>query len=128
MRFGYTIFYVDSVETTIAFYERAFGLKGNVVAPNEYGELDTGGTRLGFFARPGLAMLFAAPVQSSGPTHDAPPVEVAFVTDDVKAAFDKAVAAGAVVVAQPTKKPWGQTAAYLRDNNGFIVELCTPIE
>jgi uncharacterized glyoxalase superfamily protein PhnB len=50
------------------------------------------------------------------------------VTDDVQAAFDKAVAAGAVVVTKPTKKPWGQIVGYVRDNNGFLVELCTPIE
>jgi lactoylglutathione lyase len=23
--------------------------------------------------------------------------------------------------------PWGQTVAYVRDNNGFLVELCTPM-
>jgi lactoylglutathione lyase len=27
----------------------------------------------------------------------------------------------------PTKKPWGQTVAYVRDLDGHLVELCTPM-
>ena len=42
-------------------------------------------------------------------------------------AYDTAVAAGAKSVSKPEKKPWGQTVAYVRDNNGFLVELCTPM-
>jgi lactoylglutathione lyase len=33
--------------------------------------------------------------------------------------------AGATIVKEPEAKPWGQTAGYLRDINGIIVELCT---
>jgi len=52
---------------------------------------------------------------------------VAFACDDVAAAFEHAVAAGATAVAEPTQKPWGQTVAYVRDGDGVIVELCTPV-
>jgi uncharacterized glyoxalase superfamily protein PhnB len=128
MKFGYTILYVDDVEGTVAFYERAFGLQRKMVQPNEFGELDTGPTRLSFAAKSHVKSLFPIPFQPSGPKHDAPPVEIGLVTLDVQAAFDRAVAAGAVVVTQPTKKPWGQIVGYVRDNNGFLVELCTPME
>jgi len=128
MQFGYTILYVDDVEKTVAFYERAFGLKRKMVQPGEFGELDTGSTKLSFAARSHVKSLFSIPVQRSGPEHDAPPVEIALVTKDVQAAFDKAIAAGAVAVTKPAKKPWGQIVGYVRDNNGFLVELCTPIE
>ena len=128
MKFGYAIFYVDNVEETVAFYERAFDLKRKMVQPDEFGELDTGSTRLAFAARSHVESLFSIPFQRSGPMHDPPPVEIGLVTDDVQAAFDKAVAAGAVVVTHPAKKPWGQIVGYVRDNNGFLVELCTPIE
>jgi hypothetical protein len=30
-------------------------------------------------------------------------------------------------VAEPTQKPWGQTVAYLRDNQGFLIEICSPL-
>lgn len=128
MKFGYTILYVDDVEETVAFYERAFGLQRKMVQPGEFGELDTGSTKLSFAAKSHVKSLFPIPFQHSGPKHDAPPVEIGLVTDDVQAAFDRAVAAGAVVVTQPSKKPWGQIVGYVRDNNGFLVELCTPIE
>jgi uncharacterized glyoxalase superfamily protein PhnB len=50
------------------------------------------------------------------------------VTSDVEKAFARAVAAGALAIAEPAPKPWGQTVAYVRDDSGFLVELCTPIE
>jgi hypothetical protein len=28
-------------------------------------------------------------------------------------------------VVEPVSKPWGQTVAYVRDLDGFLVELCT---
>ena len=128
MKFGYTILYVDDVEGTVAFYERAFGLQRKMVQPDEFGELDTGSTKLSFAAKSHVKSLFPIPFQHSGPKYDAPPVEIGLVTRDVQGAFERAVAAGAVVVTQPTKKPWGQVVGYVRDNNGFLVELCTPIE
>jgi lactoylglutathione lyase len=51
MKFGYTILYVDSVEGTIAFYEKAFGLKRDMVVEGEFGPLATGATKLGFAAK-----------------------------------------------------------------------------
>ena len=54
--------------------------------------------------------------------------EGSFVTDDVASAYKKALAAGAAKVTPPKEKPWGQTVAYVRDLNGFLVELCTAVE
>ena len=53
--------------------------------------------------------------------------EVAFVSDDVQASYDKALKAGAVSYDEPRQKPWGQTVAYVRDINGFLVEICSPM-
>lgn len=127
MKFGYTILYVDDVEATVAFYERAFGLKRKMVVGNEFGELATGTTKLSFAAKTHVATMIDLPIQPSGPKLAAPPVEIALVTDDVAGAFKKAVKEGAVAVAKPAKKPWGQTVGYVRDNNGFLIELCTPL-
>ena len=41
---------------------------------------------------------------------------------------ERRFAAGAIVVAPPTTKPWGQTVAYVRDLEGMLVEICTPVE
>ena len=54
-------------------------------------------------------------------------MEVAFVTEDVQAAHDKAVAAGASALSAPASKPWGQVVSYVRCPDGTLVELCSPI-
>lgn len=123
MKFGYTIVYVDGVEATIAFYEKAFGLKRDMVAGEEFGQLATGETKLAFAAK----KMLHGPGLFASPEGKVLGVEIALVTDKVQAAFDKAVAAGAMAVSKPEQKPWGQTVAYVRDNNGFLVELCTPV-
>ena len=126
MRFGYTILYVRDVERTVGFYERAFGLTRSFVHASGYGELETGATRLAFAAFE-LARSNGTEFAEPRPDAPAPAVEVAFVTDDVPAAVERAVAAGAVLVSPPRAKPWGQVVAYVRDEDGFLIELCTPV-
>lgn len=128
MKLGYTILYVESVPDTIAFYEKAFGLERGMVTPtNEYGELKTGATTLAFSANNFAKTLTNVPFEEAALSKAVPPLELGMVTDDVHAAFVKAIAAGAVLVKKPEKKPWGQLVGYVRDNNGFLIEICTPI-
>lgn len=126
MKLGYTLLYVDDVEKTVAFYEAAFGLQKNFIHENSYGEMDTGTTKLGFVAH-SLARSNGVEFRESRRDEPAPAVEIAFITDDVPGAYDRAVLAGAEAVAPAKQKPWGQTVAYVRDRNGFLVELCTPL-
>lgn len=126
MKFGYTILYVKDVEKTVAFYEAAFRLKRKFVHESGYGEMDTGETKLAF-ASVELAKSNGVFFIDAKPEGPAPAVEVAFVTQDVAEAFAAAVKAGAVPVAQPKQKPWGQVVGYVRDLNGFLVEICSPI-
>lgn len=128
MRFGYTILYVTDVDATLTFYERAFGLARRFVDDEKnYGELETGDTRLAFaacdFVRTLMPVDFAVP----RPGGTAPPIELGMVTDDVEGAYRQAIAAGAVEVKPPQKKPWGQIVGYVRDLNGFLVEICSPM-
>jgi uncharacterized glyoxalase superfamily protein PhnB len=53
--------------------------------------------------------------------------EIALVDEDVAAAHARALEAGARELAPPKQKPWGQTVSYVRDPNGILVELCTPV-
>jgi lactoylglutathione lyase len=123
-RLGYLIVYVPRVEASLAFYERAFGLSRRFLHESgTYGELETGGTALAF-AEEGstpTAGQFALNRRSAS----AAGLEVGLVVPDVQAAFDRALAAGAVSVVTPVVKPWGQTVAYVRDLDGVLVELCT---
>ena len=128
MKFGYTILYVDDVEATVTFYEKAFGLtRGMVTDTNEYGELVTGDTKLAFAAVRFVKTLTSVPFVEAGQRKPAPPVEIGLVTDDVERQFERATQAGAIPVKAPEKKPWGQTVGYVRDLNGFLIEICTPV-
>lgn len=128
MKFGYTILYVKSVTETMAFYEKAFGLQQGLLVPTgDYGEMVTGDTKLAFANADFVRTIMPAPFDSVSQDKVAPPVEIAFVTEEVEAAFERALAAGATLVKNPEPKPWGQLVGYVRDNNGFIVEICSPI-
>jgi uncharacterized glyoxalase superfamily protein PhnB len=39
-----------------------------------------------------------------------------------------AIKNGAELLEETVTKPWGQKVGYLRDLNGFIIEICTPIQ
>lgn len=128
MKFGYTILCVPDVEATIAVYERAFKLTRRMVTPGkEYGELETGGTRLALARADFIQTLTGVPFEAAGPGKLAPPVELGLVTEDVETAFAHAVKAGAVAIKKPETKPWGQVVGYLKDCNGFLVEICTAV-
>ena len=125
MKFGYTILYVDDVASTLDFYGKAFGLPTRFLHDSgTYGELETGATALAFVSR---AMMREIGKTPQPPVLSAPTNEIALVTDDVAAAVDQALSAGATLVQAPQDMPWGQTVAYVGDVNGFLVELCTPL-
>ncbi len=127
MRLGYVIIHVPDVPAALAFYERAFGLERRFLAPgDQYGELQTGGTALAFAAEALIAQ-YDLGVRANRADQAPAGVEIGLVTDDVAAAYAKAVAEGASPAKPPSVKPWGQTVAYVRDLNGFLVEICSPI-
>ena len=128
MNFAYTIVYVADVAASLAFFEAAFGLKTHFLHESgAYGELDTGGTKLAFvdhataFDSVGCAYVVAG--DSAAPLG----IEIGLTTDDVGAAYERAVTAGAVALKPPLTKPWGQTVAYVRCPDGSLVDLCTPM-
>ncbi len=128
IKFAYTILYVPDVTQSIIFYEKAFGFKRKFIAPgNEYGELNTGDTTLSFAsleqAKSNLKNGFIA----SDPSQKPFAIEIAFTTDDVEGACNKAIKEGAIPEAKPVLMPHGQTVAYIRDPNGFLIEICTPM-
>jgi catechol 2,3-dioxygenase-like lactoylglutathione lyase family enzyme len=124
---GFCIRYVPDVEKTIAFYERAFGMERKmIVEGGGYGELK-GPPPLGFASEAQAESLVGA-FAPARPGAKPQAGELGFVVDDVAAAFDRAIAAGAVAVAKPAKKPWGQIVAYVRDCDGALVEICTSWE
>jgi lactoylglutathione lyase len=128
MRLGYTIIYVADVPATVAFYERAFGVALRFLhESNLYAEMETGATALAFA---GNEMADMNGFVIAPNAKDKPPAgwEICFVTDDVAAAFAKAVGQGATAVSAPAEKPWGQTVSYVRDLNGCLVEIASQVK
>lgn len=128
MKFAYTILYVRDVGRSLDFYESAFGLQRRFLHESGmYGELETGGTTMAFAAEAVAQSNLAGGFQSADPSRPPAAFEVAFATPDVQSAFERATRAGAMSAAEPKTKPWGQIVAYVRDPDGHLVELCTPM-
>lgn len=127
-RFGYTILYVRDVEATLHFYEKAFGLQRKFIAPDQsYGELLTGDTTLSFASVTLAASNLKNGFIPSEPAQKPFAMEIGMVTDDVPGTLETALSAGASLVENPKTKPWGQVVAYVRDPEGFLVEICSPV-
>jgi lactoylglutathione lyase len=128
--FDYTIFSVDDVESTLDFFTASFDFPRRLLTPEgDYGELETGQTTLAFASNAlmstnleqagGFARLSAAqaPVGAT----------ITLTTEDVEATVERALTNGATRYGTTDDKPWGQTVAYLRDGNGILLEIATPI-
>jgi lactoylglutathione lyase len=126
MELRWVIVYVQDPAASVAFWERAFGLqRRSVHESGTWAELETGSTLIGF-ASHGNAP--ADGVQPGDPAQRPAHFELALTTDDVQGAYDRAVAAGAAPWQPPAEKPWGQIVAYVRDPDGTLVEICTPVD
>lgn len=125
MRLGYVIVYVPDVRAAVAFYEDAFGLVRRFVHEGgQYAELETGATALAFVDEGFVAQTVGAFAKNQSRQMPAG-AEIGLIADDVASAYEKALKAGAAPCHAPLVKPWGQTVAYVRDLNGFLVEICS---
>ena len=121
----YTILYVDNVAATLSFYEEAFGLTRSMLHESgDYGELATGETKLAFSS---IALMRKIGKTPGIAAKQDPSFEIAFETENVKAALQRALKVGAELVQDVEEMPWGQTTSYVRDINGFLVEICSPV-
>ena len=129
MKYGYTILYVENVKETLEFYQKAFGFQPKFITPDkDYGELFSGETTIAFasiaLGNTNLKKGFLPPANAEKPLG----VEIVFVSENITVDFQKAIAAGAKEFEGLTDKPWGQKVGYILDNNGFLIEICTPIK
>lgn len=126
MHLGYIIIYVTDVPMTIAFYEKAFELKLRFMhESSQYAEMETGQTILAF-ANEDFVMA-SHQFRPNRQKEQAAGVEIAFVVENVEKQFKRAIDSGAIEILKPAQKPWGQIVSYVRDNNGFIVEICNAV-
>jgi lactoylglutathione lyase len=127
LRLGYVILHVPDVSVAVSFYQSAFGIYLRFEHESgEYAEFDTGSTILAF-ASHSLLRSTGVLASSSDETSVPSGAEIAFVANDVEAAITRALNAGATLAKAVTLMPWGQKLGYVRDVNGFLIELCEPL-
>jgi lactoylglutathione lyase len=126
MQFGGTVLYVDEVAPVVDFYRRAFGLEVRFFDEKlGFAELDTGGSTLAVAAHSLGEMLMQDGYSRPADGHPAG-VEIAFITRDVPASFEKAIMEGARPVASPKRMPWGLEVAYVRAPEGTLIGFSEP--
>ena len=129
MKYSYTILYVKNVLETIKFYEKAFGFQKKFITPEkDYGELISGETTISFASFELGNSNLKNGFQQSSLSNKPFGIELVFTTENIEIDFENATKAGAIEVEKITTKPWGQKVGYVKDNNGFLIEICTPIK
>lgn len=124
IRFSHTIFYVKDVLTTLKFYESAFGLKPRFIhESNTYAELDTGDVALAFASEELGKINLPEGFQKNTLTKPPQGCEIALSTKTPEKYFQQALQAGAQILSPPIEKPWGQVVAYVRDEDGILIEI-----
>lgn len=128
MKYGYTIIYVQNVTETLEFYEKVFGFNQKFVTDErDYGELISGETTIAFASIELGKSNFKTGLRAISKSERPFGVEMAFVTENIEEDFRKAIQMGAIEYEPLTEKPWGQQVGYVLDNNGFLIEICTPV-
>lgn len=121
---GYVILYVKELDAAMKLYTSVFGFRERL-RMGPYGELETGSTTLALSERGFIAehLLGTCPPPGQGACE----VGIVVPRERVSAYFDKAIAAGCSAVKAPVEQPWGQLVSYVRDPDGHLLEICSPV-
>ena len=126
MHFGYTIVYVPDVQTATTFYERAFGFRLRFNADDwDYAELETGDTTLAFAAEKMADMLGISITPNRA--MPAPPPVSNWPSSPTRRRDFPALRRRRDFNHRTEQTPWGQIVSYVRDQNGVLIEICSPV-
>jgi catechol 2,3-dioxygenase-like lactoylglutathione lyase family enzyme len=121
----YVVLLVDDLERALRFYTEVLGLKlGH--RSGDYVQFATGRTRLALYTRSAMTKTLSMSLEP--PAVNAPEFELGFKVADIDAAFAELVARGALPVAVPTDRFWGQRTGYVRDPDGHLIELAQDLD
>jgi catechol 2,3-dioxygenase-like lactoylglutathione lyase family enzyme len=121
---------VHDPDLALAFYRDTLGLElRNDVAREDFRWLTVGAA-----SQPGVAIVLTNYLNGSPADGDALAALIAkgalngvhFRTDDLDASFEKVRTAGAEIVQEPTKQPWGTRDFAVRDPSGNLVRIDQP--
>lgn len=115
-RVDYVIWYVESLERSVAFYRDVLGLEVRVEGDG-YVEFRMENTKFSLFERTKLAELIG---REGG---RAPCGEIGFIVDDVDAEAERLMLAGVEVLKGPVDRPWRERTLHIADPDGNVVEF-----
>lgn len=129
MILGQIIFYVADIEKSLQFFNRVFDIETKFIHESgAYAEMLTGTTTLAFVDESLAATNLPDGLFKKNSNEEAPlGCELVFNSKNVDDLYKKALENGAKDIASPHTKPWGQTVGYIRDPNGILIEIATPI-
>jgi lactoylglutathione lyase len=128
-RLSFIVVYVRDVPAELTFYEQAFGLERRHLDTREngaYGELSTGETVVAFASHELVRRHLPVPFRAHDPGDEPMGVEITLELENLDEAVERALAAGATLVAAPELKGWGQRYAFIRDPEGVLLGLTDP--
>lgn len=126
--FWYTILYVADIQKSLKFYQDIFELPLKFCTPeNDYAELTTGTTTLALGKHELIKNNLLRDYEESSLQKQSFGIEIWFTTDDVDRLFQKALQHGAIWIIKPKETPWGQRVSYVRDLDGFLIEICSVV-
>ncbi len=130
VKLGYVVNWVADIAKAREFYTAAFGF--SVQRDQDMGEFQwlefaTGQTALAFAGQSEIKGMFPGGFSAHGASEIPLATQISVVADSIEPLWEKAIAAGATGISAPAKMPWGQTWAQMRDPNGLLVSLATPM-
>lgn len=122
MKFASIRLPTSDVASLVHFYEELTGVRAQWANP-DFAEVVTSGATLAI-SSPQLTDAFAAGSVRPGANAT---IIIELLVDDVDAERDRVAALVDELVMQPTTLPWGNRSMLLRDPDGNVVNLFTPV-
>lgn len=119
------VLYVEDIDRALEFYTGILGFKERV-RQGPYAELETGTTTLCLVERRYVHETYGHQVPPPGQGAS----EVGVLVEErphVDELYQRALKGGATSVAEPKDEPWGQRVSYVRDPDGHLLEICSPV-
>ncbi|MDV6011921.1 VOC family protein [Haloechinothrix sp. LS1_15] len=112
----YVIWYVRSLERSVAFYRDMVGLEVRLEGDG-YVEFAMDNTKFALFEQAGLGELIGREAGS-------PPCgEIGFLVDDVDGWAERLRRRGAEILSGPVDRPWRERTLHIADPEGNVVEF-----
>ncbi len=117
------ILYVADQARSTAFYRILLGRAPVLDVPGMTEFELAPGVKLGLMPEQGIARIISGPLAHPSSAQGVPRCELYWLVDDLKAAMEQAVLAGALEVSPAADRDWGDRVTYYADPDGHVIAL-----